>query len=172
MTTREIIIEGLLTGKDAPLEEGGLPGRGVFALSPISKGKWLCEYKGSVTPAKQTSDQHKYDKGSYRVTSTYTVGDGPRLCWDATRKFHQLGRYLNHAVDYNGRLTSPEFVRGKWRIGFVAVRDIGAGHEVVWDYGVRGEVEWGSSRLVDGNLVQPDVHDTNNKGDDCNTVSL
>ena len=36
-------------------------------------------------------------------------------------------------------------------IGFVAVRDIEVGAEVVWDYQVRGEV-WSGCRLVDGRV--------------------
>ena len=35
----------------------------------------------------------------------------------------------------------------------MAVRDIAVGDEVVWDYGVRGEKEWGKSRLIEGVVV-------------------
>ena len=74
------------------------------------------------------------------------------MCWDATRHFNQFGRYLNHALCPNAALTSPTHVRGKWRIGFVAIQDINIGDEVVWDYGVRDQ-EWNTSRLVDGVIV-------------------
>ena len=56
---------------------------------------------------------------------------------------------MNHAQHVNAEVTRPVFARGKWRIGFMAVRDIDFGDEVVWDYGVRGEV-WSGCRLVQG----------------------
>ena len=145
-----------MTGKDAPLEvrEGGIAGRGVFAVGPIHKGQWLCEYRGLVYPLSEL-DQHceeytKNNEGVYVVESSHPVGGGTRLCWDATRCLHQTGRYLNHAQQANAGLTSPVFIRKKWRIGFVACKEIREGDEVVWDYGVRGEMEWGRCRLVDG----------------------
>lgn len=56
---------------------------------------------------------------------------------------------MNHAQQGNAKLTSPMYVRGKWRIGFISIRNIEEGDEVVWNYGVRGEMEWGRCRLVD-----------------------
>ena len=149
---------GLTTGKDAPLEvaEGGIAGRGVFATGEIHKGSWLCEYKGIVYPLK---DKHiheaeyiKNSEGCYVVTSQHPVGGTTRLCWDATRRYHQLGRYLNHALRSNATLTSPVYARGKWRVGFVATMTISSGDEVVWDYGVRDE-EWATTLLKDGILT-------------------
>ena len=43
----------------------------------------------------------------------------------------------------NAALSQPFYVRGKWKIGFVALRDISEGHKVVSDYDNRqlyGEV--------------------------------
>ena len=34
----------------------------------------------------------------------------------------QTGRYMNHAQHVNAEVTRPVFARGKWRIGFMAVR--------------------------------------------------
>ena len=154
-------MEGLCTGNDAPLvvREGGCPGRGVFANKHIDKGQWLCEYRSIVYPYTELDKHtHEYNlnrEGSYIITSKHTVGGTTRLCWDATRRMRQYGRYLNHARKPNAALTSPEFVRGKWRIGFTAIRDIELEHEVVWDYGVGKEVEWHDSVLVDGVVVKP-----------------
>lgn len=129
----------------------------MFATGKISKGQWLCEYKGATYPRKEMEKYiDEYDKnneGCYIITSKHPVGGGTRLCWDATRHLHQYGRYINHALQPNAILTSPLYVRGKWRLGFLAVKDIAVGDEVVWDYGVRGEKEWGRSRLMDGVVV-------------------
>lgn len=56
---------------------------------------------------------------------------------------------MNHAQHGNAEVTRPVFVRGKWKIGFMAVSDNDVGDEVVWDYGVRAEVCSGC-RLVQG----------------------
>ena len=155
-TKEEKIIHGLTTGQDAPLDvlEKGIAGRGLFATEVIQKGSWLCEYKAALTYPLSERPKHEaeYDlngEGSYIVESTYAIPGVGRLCWDATRRLHQIGRYLNHAQCPNAELTRPFFVREKWRIGFMAVRDIMPGDEVVWDYKVRGE-EWSGCRLVKG----------------------
>lgn len=69
---------------------------------------------------------------------------------------------MNHALHPNATLTSPLYVRGKWRIGFLATTNIKAGDEVVWDYGVREE-EWTKSRLVDGVVRVPGCAATKTK---------
>jgi len=98
-------------------------------------------------------EYEKNNEGSYIVESSYAVPGIGRMCWDATRYYHQLGRYINHAQKPNAAITPPHWARGKWRIGFVAVREIKEGDEVVWDYGIRGE-EWSGCRLVDGVVMK------------------
>ena len=73
------------------------------------------------------------------------------VCFDATRKYHQLGRYINPSP--NAAVTPPLKVRGKWRIGFLAIGDVNVGDEVVWAYNVSGEV-WSGCRLS-GGVVKP-----------------
>lgn len=131
----------------------------MFATGNISKGQWLCEYKGLVYPRRDMKAHiDQYDKngeGCYIITSKHPVGDETRLCWDATRYLHQYGRYMNHAQHFNATTTTPQYIRGKWRIGFLAVRDIVAGEEVLWDYGVRGEEEQGMCQSVDEEKAGP-----------------
>ena len=92
-------------------------------------------------------------EGSYVVESAYAVPGAGYLCFDATRKYEQLGRYMNHARNPNAVITLPVMVRKKWRIGFCAARNIKAGEEVAWNYEVQGQ-EWSWCRLVDG-VIQP-----------------
>ena len=42
-------------------------------------------------------------------------------------------------------------------MGFVSIRNINIGDEVVWDYGVREE--WGRCRLVDGVVLPEEPED-------------
>ena len=114
-------MEGLTTGQDAPLEvrEGGAAGRGVFATGAITKGQWLCEYKAGITypPSEKAKHVQQYDEtgeGSYIVETSYNIPSIGKLCWDATRRYHQTGRYMNHAQHPNAVLTVPTFARGKW----------------------------------------------------------
>lgn len=161
LTKQEKVLHGLTTGQDAPLvvRHGGIAGRGVFATASIEKGAWLCEYKASETfPASQYSEKmavHDLNRveGSYIVGCQYPIPGVGKLCWDATYYPHQIGRYMNHAQRPNAELTAPVFVRDKWRIGFVATRDIGVGDEVVWDYIERSEV-WSGCRLVQGEVKE------------------
>ena len=77
----------------------------------------------------------KNEEGSYLLETQV----GKKLVFDAMRAYDQFGRYLNHASSGgNARYWRPLFVRGKWRVGFVAVRDIQKGDEITYDYGVRG----------------------------------
>ena len=156
LTDDEKVMQGLTTGHDAPLEvrEGGICGRGVFATGEINKGSWLCEYRTTcVFPlAEKSVVEAEYDangEGSYIIDSSFSFPQEGHLCFDATRKYDQLGRYLNHAQRPNAKLSRPFKVRGKWRVSFLACRVIGVGDEVVWDYGVRGK-DWSGCRLVGG----------------------
>ena len=180
LTKEERVIEGLSSGKDAPLEvrQGGIAGRGVFAKEPIGKGSWLCEYKTTSVFKRSEKERvaNEYDannEGSYIVESANPVGGEGYLCFDATRKYHQLGRYMNHARSPNAVLTQPFLVRGKWRVGFVAVRDIDEGDEVVWDYKIGGEV-WSGCRLVGGVVKQTremEVESNEGKETDCAVIA-
>ena len=48
---------------------------------------------------------------------------------------------MNHAPGSmaNAVLVPPVVVEGRLRVGFIATKEISAGSEIIWDYGVRGE---------------------------------
>ena len=60
-----------------------------------------------------------------------------RLCFDATRRYRDVGRLINHSATLNLQLMRPFYVLGKWRVAFLAKTDIRPGEEVTYDYGVR-----------------------------------
>ena len=133
------------------MREGGVAGRVFFSTAAIEKGAWLCKYKAAAlySPLLRRQHEEEYDlngEGSYIVETTYPIQGVGKLCWDATRRYHQIGRYLNHAQHPNAELTALVYATGKWRIGFTVVRDISVGDEVVWDYQVRESF----CRLVEG----------------------
>ena len=161
----EIIREGLAGKSKRPLVQvvstGDSTGRGVLAKEAIAKRSYVCEYKTStVYPVKEkaTHDNlHEMNSaGSYVVETFYPIPKVGRLCFDATERFHHPGRYINHvARGGNVRLSRPFFIREKWRIGFLAIRDINAGEELAYDYLDRDrEQKWlQEGRLVGGRVV-------------------
>ena len=141
LTKQEVILQGLSTGKDAPLEVcwGGIAGRGVFATGRIHEADWLCEFKTSrlFPPTQREQYEEEYKKNrevSHIFDCMYPIPKVGRMCFDATRRYHQLGRYINRALPPNAVLTRPYWVRNKWRIGFIATREIEEGDEVVCNH--------------------------------------
>ena len=65
------------------------------------------------------------------------LSTGKWLCLDATRNFKSYGRLINHSRQALANLRShtPLLVRGKWRVGLYASRDIEKGEELSYDYG-------------------------------------
>ena len=105
------------------------------------KGKFISEYKtATVYSPKQRAaweERHKRNElGCYIIETkspAYVLG---RLCFNATERLHHPGHYINHVAQKpNIKLTWPFEVRGKPRIGFLALRDIPAGEELCYDYG-------------------------------------
>ena len=145
MTADEIAIDGLRTGKGPKLEiaNGESAGRGVVAAEKILKGKFVCEYKTSeVYDAKKRPKKEarhvKNGFGCYIIETQHAVPGFGHLCFDASERFHHPGRYINHvAKGPNVCLTRPFEVRGKVRIGFLALRDIPEGEELCYDHGDR-----------------------------------
>ena len=75
------------------------------------------------------------------------------MCFDATRRFKDLGRLINHSPVGS---ETPLFVRGKLCVGMMAVRDIAIGQELTYDYGVRSE-GWMKSKTVESSGGEPRI---------------
>jgi len=109
------------------------------ALSRIRDTPFVVEYKTARVYPRSERDQYE---------AMYTLNAEPCMvldvqtpqgwqCLDATRKFGTLGRLLNHAAAAKATVKPyrPLLVNGKWRVGFVATRDLKPGTELTWDYG-------------------------------------
>ena len=144
MSPEEVVLQGLAYGLTSPSLEvkdaGQRKGRGVFATRKLEKGEYLCEYQTTKVyhPKKREKYEREYEannEASYLLETQY----GRKLVFDATRSYDQFGRYINHSsTHHNCRYWRPLLVRGKWRVGFIATRDIDEGEELCYDYGVRG----------------------------------
>ena len=148
-TKLERVIAGL-SGKISPpklrIVESEEKGRGVFVDEDVKAGRYMLEYKAEVYPPKQRAEREQEymanEEGCY-ILDILTC-DG-WMCLDATRKYGTVGRLLNHAPKSLATLTTskPMVIRGRWRVAFLAARDLSSGEELTWDYGCKPDgIEW------------------------------
>ena len=113
---------------------------------------YICEYK--TTNVYETAGfipkQREYEKNDETsATISFKVGR-TKYFYDATRRYNQMGRYMNHSRRPNIRPYPPLFVRGKSRIGMYSINDIKKNEELLWDYGITtGEMPWEKSEIID-----------------------
>ena len=81
--------------------------------------------------------EREYLRNEEKTAAVEAKIDGHRYFFDATRRLEQYGAYINHSINPNIRPFPPVFVRGKYRFGFLAMRDISPGEELTWDYNTR-----------------------------------
>ena len=93
---------------------------GVFTTAPIRKGARVVEYAGPRLTAEEAN--RLYD-GAPR-TYLYGLEDGKTVI-----DGEGMGAYLNHSCDPNCEIDEI-----KNRVWIFALRDIGAGEELLWDY--------------------------------------
>lgn len=157
-TPLEIMIDGLRHNgcKEMSLGYSKDRGRTVHAKESISKGDFVAEYKYSMSyPRKNRAEM----EGEYEINGEgcYVIDiqlpGGKWVCIDATRNYWCWARYINHAVPSNAniKMFKPLLIKGKWRVGFVAIRDIRKGEELLYDYGVQpNPPTWLRRRVVRG----------------------
>ena len=93
---------------------------GVFTTAPIRKGSRVVEYSGPRLTAEEAN--RLYDGASR--TYLYGLDDGKTVI-----DGEGMGAYLNHSCDPNCEVDEI-----KNRVWILAIRNIAAGEELVWDY--------------------------------------
>ena len=129
----EIVIDGLnrnLEKMNKSLEikhTGEDRGRGVFAVKPIMKSEYVCEYKTTAVLNEKKNEelQREYELNNEGSCTIEAKVKGKKMFFDATRHMDQFGRYVNHVARVQPH--PPLFVRGKWRVGFYATTNISPG---------------------------------------------
>lgn len=145
----EVAIEGLARSTPINLEVREIPvkGRGVFSKDQFDTGEYLCEYEtAEVYPRKDKKKREaEYAANGEGCYVLEACVEGKWLCFDATRRYNSIGRYINHAATKlaTAKLFHPLMVRGKYRVAILAARPIVPGEEITYDYGCepRG-IEW------------------------------
>jgi len=113
-------------------------GRGIVASRPFKKGDWIVEYKGALVDSKKARQlEQSYSKdvniGSHMLQ--FKMND--KTYWiDATEESAYKARLINHSRK-NPNIKPKSILVGKPRVVFVAIHDIDAGVELLFDYGDR-----------------------------------
>jgi len=115
--------------------QSSIHGSGVFAIAPIAKGEKVVRYKGRVrTHAEVDADYGDEDESGH--TFLFSLGD--EYVIDANRDGN-VARWINHSCNPNCEATQIEDAKGrqhKDRVHIHALRDIAAGEELSYNYGI------------------------------------
>ena len=116
------------SGKRIQVRRSGVHGKGVFALQDIAEGETLIEYVGEVISWDEAQDRHPHDPEDPNHTFYFHVNEDRVI--DALYGGNS-SRWINHSCDPN-----CEADEDNDRIFIKAIRNIKAGEELNYDYGL------------------------------------
>ncbi|KAM0442444.1 hypothetical protein ACHAQK_004137 [Fusarium lateritium] len=117
-------------------------GYGLFTVEPIAQDDFIIEYVGELIThdegvRREARRGDVFDEAS-NISYVFTLLDYEGIWVDAAT-YGNLSRYINHASesDKRGCNITPRilYVNGEYRIKFTAMRDIGVGEELFFNYG-------------------------------------
>ena len=115
-------------GKRIQTRRSGVHGKGVYAVVPIEPGETLIEYTGEVISWKEALRRHPHDPKDPNHTFYFSIDEKHVI--DA--KFGgNSSRWINHSCDPNCIADEED-----GRVFIKALRDISAGEELFYDYGL------------------------------------
>jgi len=125
------------------VRESDIQGRGVFAARRVPKGTWIVQYTGEIITHEESD--RRYDDDAMERHHTFLFVLDETYCIDAAVGGSDA-RYINHSCEPNCEAVYEEEDREIW---IVAVRDIGKGEELTYDYGFTVEMEsWDEARRL------------------------
>lgn len=110
------------------VRRSGVHGKGVFANTPIPAGQRLIEYVGEVISWDEALRRHPHDPQNPHHTFYFHIDDGRVI--DA-KVGGNSSRWINHSCAPNCEATQEGS-----RVFIHALRDIAAGEELFYDYGL------------------------------------
>ncbi len=116
------------SGKRIQVRRSGVHGKGVFALQDIAEGETLIEYVGQVISWDEAQDRHPHDPEDPNHTFYFHVNEDRVI--DALYGGNS-SRWINHSCAPN-----CEADEDNGRIFIKAIRNIAAGEELNYDYGL------------------------------------
>ena len=106
----------------------GVHGKGVFAVQPLAEGEMLIEYGGEVISWKEALRRHPHDPKDPNHTFYFHIDDKHVIDGKAGGN---SSRWINHACKPN-----CEADEDGGRVFIKALRNIKAGDELFYDYGL------------------------------------
>ena len=103
-------------------------GNGVFAVDDLAEGETLIEYKGEVISWKEALRRHPHDPAQPNHTFYFHIDDGRVIDGNVNGN---AARWINHSCEPN---CEADEVDG--RVYIKALRNIAAGEELNYDYGL------------------------------------
>jgi len=116
------------SGKRIQVRRSGVHGKGVFALQDLAEGETLIEYVGEIISWDEAQDRHPHDPNDPNHTFYFHVNEDRVI--DALHGGNS-SRWINHSCDAN-----CEADEDNERIFIKAIRNIKAGEELNYDYGL------------------------------------
>jgi len=155
------------TGRRIQTRRSGIHGNGVFALNDIAEGETVVEYKGEVISWEEALRRHPHDPSQPNHTFYFHIDDENVI----DGKVHgNSAKWINHSCEPN---CEADEVDG--RVFIKALRNIAAGEELNYDYGLVIDEEytpqllaefpcWCGAESCRGTLLAPkDEEDTGKK---------
>lgn len=128
MTKQELTPQFPTSGRRIQTRRSGVHGKGVFALTDIDKGEIIIEYVGEVITWKEALRRHPHDPKDPNHTFYFHIDKKHVI--DALYGGNS-SRWINHSCKPN---CQPDEEEG--RVFITAIRDIKAGEELSYDYGL------------------------------------
>jgi uncharacterized protein len=116
------------SGRRIQTRRSAVHGNGVFAVQDIAEGETLIEYKGEVISWKEALRRHPHDPAQPNHTFYFHIDDKHVIDGKVNGN---AARWINHACEPNCEADETD-----GRIFIKALRNIAAGEELNYDYGL------------------------------------
>ena len=114
------------------VRQSGIHGRGVYAARPIKKGEDIIEYKGEHIDWDEALRRHPHDPTQPNHTFYFSLEGGSVIDGNSAGN---SARWINHSCEPNCE-ASLQQSHDRQRVFIEALRDIEAGEELFYDYGL------------------------------------
>jgi uncharacterized protein len=128
-------------GRRIQTRRSGVHGNGVFAVQDIAAGETLIEYKGEVISWKEALRRHPHDPSQPNHTFYFHIDDKHVIDGKVNGN---ASKWINHACDPNCEADEQD-----GRVFIKALRDIAAGEELNYDYGLIIDEEYTPELLAE-----------------------
>lgn len=115
------------------VRQSGIHGKGVYAAQAIPAGTRIIEYKGERIDWETALDRHPHEPSDPNHTFYFSLEDGNVI--DGGVQGNDA-RWINHACEPNCEADEVTDKHGAQRVYINALRDIAAGEELFYDYGL------------------------------------